>query len=164
MIWIIILIIALVVIVLLVKKGQEKKEANKLYLQECAKKLNEQWAICVTRFIYSEKLEPCLIHIVEKNGKKEVLRVVRNSSQEEPLFKVSEEGIPDSYRYRWSGDNDRGVYCVCDIDIASSSEKEEHANVECGLTLNYNHEVLCYIVLAFVDDVNDAADIINEKA
>ena len=162
MVWVLIIIVIVAIIVFAIRAISKKNEENKQIIQKCVNEMNEKWAICVTRFIYSENLEPCLIRVRENKGKKELVRISKGNTKEEHLFKISEEGTTDR-DYKWAGDDESGAYSMCTIDAATNSEKKEHASVECGLTLSYHRDVSCYIVLAFVDDAKDGAEIINNQ-
>ena len=164
MVWLVVVIaIVAIIVIVVVKSSKQKNEENKRIIRKCVNEMNEKWAICVTRFIYSENLEPCLIHVKENKGEKELVRISKGNTQEELLFKISEENTVGSGEYKWAGDDERGSYSLCTIDVATNSEKKEHASVECGLTLSYHRDVLCYIVLAFVDDAKDGVEIINNQ-
>lgn len=165
MVWLVVVIaIVAIIVIAVVNSNKQKNEENKQIIQKCVNEMNEKWAICVTRFIYSENLEPCLIRVRENKGEKELVRISKGNTKEEHLFKISEEGTTDSGGdYKWAGDDESGAYSMCKIDAATNSEKKEHASVECGLTLSYHRDVSCYIILAFVDDAKDGAEIINNQ-
>lgn len=171
MIWILIIIAVVAIIVFSVKKSKQNKEErkrieeeNKKHIQECAKDLNEKWALCLSKFVHDDNVyrEPCIIRIMEVDGKRTALRITRKSSEIEKLFEVTDEEANDSGSYQWTGMTN-GVLGAILIDVLDKDDKEKHPDSACELCVSIGDKFDFYITTGFMDDAETAIKLINKR-